>query len=316
MLSNIKPWLKFIRATNLIIMVITFYLIRGFVWRSFANDLGGEAVIDDLSFLVLVIVTLLVAAAGNIVNDIYDIEIDQINKPDKIFINKIISKKGAWQVYFVLNGLALGLIVWLFFRIDWFLIWMYPFGYILAVSMLWLYSYKYKKSVLRGNVIVSIFVTFVPLSICYPELVNTFIGRISWQDFFVFVSIAYIFFAFISTMLREIIKDIEDKDGDAQFGGQTLPIVYGVARAKRIAYIFGGLLLILMVIAEYWLFLSKLYWSTVYGLASVLLPMLYLLFNLNKAHLKKDFHHLSQIAKIIMLAGLIFLIVLHFEYYF
>ena len=105
----------------------------------------------------------------------------------------------------------------------------------LTWSMLWLYSYRYKKSVLIGNIIVGIFVSFVPWSVCYPELVNALIGKIPYQSFFVSTGIIYILFAFISTILREIIKDIEDKEGDAQFGGKTLPIVYGVPKAKRIA---------------------------------------------------------------------------------
>jgi hypothetical protein len=74
-------------------------------------------------------------------------------------------------ILFVLNAIAMALIFWVYFQIDWFLIWMYSFGLFLTWSMLWLYSYRYKKSVLIGNIIIGIFVSFVPWSVCYPELV-------------------------------------------------------------------------------------------------------------------------------------------------
>lgn len=308
-------WYKFFRMTNVLIMVITFYLIRILVIIPYANAFEIALTFNNLHFSLLIIVTMLSASAGNIVNDIYDVEIDQINKPKKVFINRIISKQNAWNLYFVLNIIAMILIFWVYTQIDWFLIWMYPFGFFLTWSMLWLYSYRYKKSVLIGNIIVGIFVSFVPWSVCYPELVNALIGKIPYQSFFVSTGIIYILFAFISTILREIIKDIEDKEGDAQFGGKTLPIVYGVPKAKRIAQIVGVLLLMMMSFSVYFLFIETLYLSAIYGILTVILPTIYLLISLEKASEKKTFHQLSQIAKLIMMAGLVFLIVLYFEYY-
>lgn len=308
-------WYKFLRMTNILIMVITFYLIRILVVVPYANAFDIVLTFNDWHFIILIIVTMLSASAGNIVNDIYDVEIDEINKPDKVFINKIISKENAWQLYFVLNGVAMILIFWVYFQIDWFLIWMYPFGFFLTWSMLWLYSYHYKKSVLIGNIIVGIFVSFVPWSVCYPELVNALIGKTPYQPFFVSTGIIYILFAFISTILREIIKDIEDKEGDAQFGGQTLPIVYGVSIAKRIGQSVGVILLAMMSFSVYFLFIEKLYLSAVYGVLTVIAPTTYLLISLEKASKKKTFHQLSQVAKLVMMAGLFFLIILYFEYY-
>lgn len=311
----IFQWYKFLRMTNILIMVITFYLIRILVVVPYANAFDIALTFDDWHFIVLIIVTMLSASAGNIVNDIYDVEIDQVNKPKKVFINRIVSKKNAWRLYFVLNGIAMALIFWVYFQIDWFLIWMYPFGFFLTWSMLWLYSYRYKKSVLIGNIIVGIFVSFVPWSVCYPELVNALIGTIPYQSFFVSTGIIYILFAFISTILREIIKDIEDKEGDAQFGGKTLPIVYGVVKAKRMAQGVGVLLLGMMSFSVYFLLTEKLYLSGFYGILTVIAPTIYLLVSLEKASEKKTFNQLSQIAKLVMMAGLFFLIVLYFEYY-
>ena len=141
-------WYKFFRMTNVLIMVITFYLIRILVIIPYANAFEIALTFNNLHFSLLIIVTMLSASAGNIVNDIYDVEIDQINKPKKVFINRIISKQNAWNLYFVLNIIAMVLIFWVYTQIDWFLIWMYPFGFFLTWSMLWLYSYRYKKSVL------------------------------------------------------------------------------------------------------------------------------------------------------------------------
>lgn len=314
-MNTFIQWYRFLRATNILIMVITFYLIRILVVLPYSNAFDIALIFNDWHFTMLIIVTMLSASAGNIVNDIYDVEIDQINKPNKVFINRIISKKNAWRLYFALNTIAMVLIFWVYSQIDWFLIWMYPFGFFLTWSMLWLYSYRYKKSVLIGNIIVGIFVSFVPWSVCYPELVNALIGQIPYQPFFVSTGIIYILFAFISTILREIIKDIEDKEGDAQFGGKTLPIIYGVLKAKRMAQSVGILLLIMMSCSVYFLFVEQLFISTFYGILTVITPTIYLLFKLEKASEKKAFHQLSQVAKLIMMAGLIFLLVLYFEYY-
>ena len=308
-------WYKFFRMTNVLIILITFYLIRMLVVVPYANAFEVELIFNDWHFMIWVVVTMLSTISGNIINDIYDIEIDQVNKPNKVFINQLISKKNAWRLYFSLNTIAMFLVFWIYFHVDWFLIWMYPLVFFLAWTVLWLYSYRYKKSVLIGNLIVSVFIAFVPWSVFYPELVNMLNGTIPYESFFVFTSFIYIFFAFISNTLREIIKDIEDKDGDAQFGGKTLPIVYGVRNAKRIGQGFGTLLLGIMCFSIYLLLIEKLNFSAIYGVLVVIFPTIYLLINLEKASEKKRFHQLSQIAKLIMLAGLIFLVVLYFEYY-
>lgn len=311
----LKKWFQFLRLINILIMVMTFYLIRILVLIPYAENFGVEPIFSDFHFTILVIVTALTASAGNIINDIYDIKIDQINKPNKVFINQIISEFAAFRLYILLNITSLALIFWVYSQIDWFLIWMYPFGFFLTWSMLWLYSYKYKKSVLRGNVIVGIFVSFVPWSVCYPELVNALIGKIPYDSVFVFTGILYILFAFVSTILREIIKDIEDKDGDAQFDGKTLPIVYGVQKAKRIAQLFGVLLVAMVIFSVTLLTQNNLIWSAIYGIVVIIVPVLYIIFKLEKESQKEGFHQLSQWSKLVMLAGLVFLVVLYFEYY-
>lgn len=314
-MSRILQWYKFLRTTNLLIMVITFYLIKYLVLVPYAVQFDVELLFNDWNFLLLVIVTMLTASAGNIVNDIYDVDIDQINKPEKVFINRLISKKNAWRLFFTLNGLAMILIFIVYSNIDWFLIWMYPFGFFLTWSMLWLYSYRYKKSVIVGNLIVGVFVSFVPWSVCYPELVNTAVGTIPNSPVFMFTGIIYIVFAFVSTILREIIKDIEDMDGDAQFGGKTLPIVYGAKKAKRVGQFVGLLLIAIMTVSTYLLFNIELTISAIYGIVTVIIPTLYVLWALEQASDKKTFHQLSQISKLVMLAGLIFLIVLYLDFY-
>ncbi len=314
-MTKVLEWFKFVRLVNILIMAMTFYLIRMLVLEPYAQRHSVELVFQHWHFLVLVIVTALTAAAGNIVNDIYDIEIDKINKPNKVFIPQIVSKTGAWRIFYTFNVLAMLLIFWVYSDIDWLLIWMYPFGFFLTWSMLWLYSARFKKSVLIGNIIIGFFVSFVPWSVCYPELVNVAIGTIPNNSIFVFTGIIYIIFAFVSTVLREIIKDIEDQHGDAQFGGRTLPIVHGVAKAKQIGYWVGILLLALVGFAMYGLWQNELYGTVVFALLSVVFPTLYLLLKLREASEKRDYHRLSQIAKIIMLAGLLLLVVLYFEYY-
>ena len=305
----LKKWFQFFRLGNVIIMLLTFYLIRYCVSKPYANQYNINLIFNEFNFILLVCVTALTAMAGYVVNNIYDAELDKINKPTQSFIESLITRSNAWKLFFGLNLAATFLIFRVYFSIDWFLIWMYPFGFFLTWGMLWLYSFRYKKSVLKGNLIVGLFVSFVPWSVCYPELVDMALGKIPWDGMFFYAGILYIVFAFVSTILREIIKDCEDIEGDAQFGCRTLPVVYGIAYTNRFAQVVSTVLLLLLIFASVLLFKLKLIWSLAYSMVFIVLPLLIIFSKLKGSTTKKDFHNLSQICKVLMLTGLLFLLV-------
>lgn len=264
----------------------------------------------------MVIATMIVAAGGYIINDIYDYPIDKINKPEKTFINNLISERNALYLYGLTNILVILAGVYFYIRTGWKASYLYP---IVGISMLWLYSYRLKKSILLGNLTVALFCAFVPFMVYVPEatidfpeyeLVRNFQVGTSNAMYNVFA--AYAMFAFLSTFYREIVKDIEDKNGDAIYNARTLPIVFGNKVAKFFAILMAiGLIFFVGYVIGWESRFGSLV-RVMYASIFILLPILYSLYQLLLAKAQKDFHHISQVIKMVMLTGLLYLLVFYF----
>lgn len=303
-------FLKFIRFPNLVIVGLTQYLIRWCILEPFAHTAGIDLIFSPFHFFILTLTTVLITAGGYIVNDIYDYPIDKVNKPNKVFINTLLSEKRAWQLFYSLNIGSLALTTYLYFAIPNLFIWVFPIALAMLTAMWW-YSYRLKKTVLWGNLMVSLFCALVPLSVFLPEayvldynMVNK-AAKIELET----ITIAYMVFAFVSTLLREIIKDIEDHEGDSLENCKTLPIVYGVKRAKQIANFTAIILLGLLGFAIYFLTQQQELLQAGYATIFIAIPVATILIRLQKAQKKSDFKLLSTLAKFVMLTGLLYLIV-------
>lgn len=300
--------LKLIRWKNLLIVALTQFLLQYLVVAPFHQQYEQLPILDGFHFSLLVLTTALIAAAGYVINDICDQEIDEINKPDEKIVGSQISEKIAYQFYFGLIGIG-GLIAiylaWHVERLDWFLI--YP----TANFMLWAYAKYFKKELVIGNLIVSVFSAGVAGIVLFPEFF-----RIDLEDwdynllFMISLFSGYLFFAFTSSMMREVVKDLEDMEGDRQFGANTLPVMVGVQKTKIFASIWGILLMVIFLILMGILVYQNRVVSALIGLVLVLLPLSYSIFQLYLAKAKKDYHAISQLLKFVMLGGLIFLILL------
>tara|TARA_B110001454_G_C12691115_1_gene422350 strand:+ start:75 stop:992 length:918 start_codon:yes stop_codon:yes gene_type:complete len=295
-------FLKLIRYKNLLMVLLTLVLTKYALIHSFITN----SYLSDFYFAVLTLSVLLITAGGYIINDIYDIEADKINKPNKLFIDKTISKKNAWKSYFILT--FLGLILGVFLSIS-KLLPFYSLFFIFTIIGLFFYSKNLKKQILIGNFLVSFFVGLTIFLLISFELDNHFKTpnkgiTNAFNIIFPFWSvIGYSFFAFLTTFVREIIKDIEDVNGDLKLKSNTLPIIFGRKRASKVAFFFSAvllvfLLIILQIIKSDILFLG-------YGIIFILLPLLYFLYKLWFSKSKQDYSLLSKILKIIMLFGIL-----------
>ncbi|WP_299013568.1 geranylgeranylglycerol-phosphate geranylgeranyltransferase [uncultured Polaribacter sp.] len=248
-------------------------------------------------FILLAISIIFTTAAGYVINDIFDIETDLINKPQKTYISKIISLKNGRILYFILTVFA-GVIAFSFS--------IKPIHYVLFFGtpiLLFLYSKYFKRTLFVGNLIVSI---LVPLPIYMVYLidfipfktnVSTFDNPIYYATYF------YLVFAFLTTLIREIIKDIEDVNGDLKINAKTLPIVFGRKRTKNVAFFFTVILLIFLI-----LIIRNITYAVIpliYSLLFLLLPLLYFVCKLWFAKGKKDYSKLSGFMKIIMFFGIL-----------
>ncbi len=301
---NINAFLQLIRFPNLIIVALTQYLMRYCIIEPALKIDNVTASLDIFHFFLLVLSTVLIAAGGYVINDIADYEIDKVNKPDKLIIDKYISISRAQWLYHGINLLGFFISLYLAFYVQNIqLVFIYP----IAVVLLWLYSYYLKKMLLTGNVVVALFCAFVAVIVLFAE--RFILYHLSETQTFtvLLLFLGYAVFAYLSTMFREIIKDIEDIQGDHSFDCATLPIVLGVRWAKIIAAVFAISLLLFLAYASVWLFKVYAYIDLGYIIIGIILPIVYALFLLYNAKDKTDFHRLSQLAKYIMLSGILYL---------
>ena len=297
--------IRLIRFPNLLIVALTQYLLQYIVISPNFKAAGIEKSLDDFHFFLLVLATISITISGYIINDILDYDLDLINKPEKVIVTKYISIKNAYWYYHLNNLVGFVISFYLAFYFQNIpLVLIYPF----AIGLLFLYSKYLKKRVLIGNLTVAFFCAFVAGIVLFAER-NGFFQLPSEQFQNVkIIFVAYFVFAFLSTLYREIIKDIEDFKGDFNNGCETLPIKFGIPFAKTFALISGTILVLLTV---WWLFLQPSLFDSEKLLFVVLLfnflPVLISLVILKKASSKQDFSKSSQLAKYIMISGLFYL---------
>ena len=304
-------FLKLIRYKNLIMVLLTMILTKYALIHSYFQN----SYLSNLEFLTLALSVVFITAGGYIVNDIFDVETDKVNKPTKVFIDVTISKKNAWRSYFLISfsGLILGVyLTYIKSFID------YSFIFIFTILGLFVYSKFLKKVVLLGNFTISLFIGFV-IYIVYlfdikhiehsqltqKEINTSFILLEVW-----IIVISYVLFAFLTTFIREIIKDIEDVNGDLKIKAKTLPILCGRKRASKVAFFLSSVLFIFLIFVlksmqDNYLFLG-------YGIVFLLLPLLYFLYKTWFSRNKKDYSELSNQMKIIMLFGILSMLLFKF----
>jgi 4-hydroxybenzoate polyprenyltransferase len=298
----IKNWLQLIRFPNLTIGVLTQCLIQWLLLQPILNQNHLNPVLKPTIFVQLMLLFVLAGASGYILNDIQDRFIDSINKPTKWLVGNKIPVSLAQKAYYIslIFSILLALSLTPLFLKSLII------TFILNGS-LWLYAHYLKQTVLIGNVTVAILCAFAPAVLYWIEMNN--IQQLQIQDFksynlLNFVFLTYICMAFLTTLFREIVKDIEDVEGDRKGGCTTLPIVYGMDNAKKVTFCVGIVLLmaVLTMIAH----IERL-GCQIYLMITVFIPMLYALYLLQKATTKIEFSFLSKMAKGIMMTGLCYL---------
>jgi 4-hydroxybenzoate polyprenyltransferase len=273
---------RLVRWPNLAIMLLSLVLVRG---PLLLPGYPLRATVLAPRFGLLVLAALLVAAAGYIINDYYDVKIDAINRPDRLVVGRVMRRRHAMLAHLLLSGVGVVLAAALSWRLG---------GVTLgAALLLWGYSARFKRIALVGNLSIAALTAALVL---LPELQLLTGQRAVWL---------YALASFLLTVVREIVKDIEDMRGDAQHDCRTLPLVWGVARSKWVAGFFLASLGLLVagVIAEL-LTLGR--WPlAVWLLALVALPMAWLGRLLWLADRQRHFRQLSAWCKGIMLAGVL-----------
>lgn len=279
----LRGFYALIRFPNLLIIVLSEYLVRICLIGPKEEWLPQ---LLDFKFALLVFSTVFIASAGYIINDYYDIKIDLINKPDKVVVGHRMPRRTAMMGHFFLNfigisiGFALGFYVGL---INFF-----------SGFLLWLYSNQLKRLPFVGNFVVAILTgTSVWIVAVYFNIHDPLI--------YVFAT-----FAFFTTLMREIVKDMEDLKGDRIFGCKTLPIIWGYRRTKRFIY---GILSSFIATVVYIIWQADLPTLNIYFLL-MLIPTIYFVYKLYWSDTQKSFRYLSHFLKGVMLSGVLVMLMI------
>lgn len=299
-----KGFFKLIRYQNLLMLALMQLLFHyGFL----EQQPGLVLALSDFQYILLVLATVSIAAGGFVINNIMDQETDRINKPENVVVGKSISEAMAYNIYIGCNIIGVGIGFYLSNLIG-------KAGFsalfIVIAATLYLYATSLKQSLLIGNLIValllSVSVIIVGIFDLYPMINETNQPQMS---VLFRILLDYAVFAFMINFIREIVKDIEDMDGDYNTGMSTLPIVLGKARTAKVAFALAfipiaGLLYYInqnLLGLQYVLF---------YLLLFVIGPLFYFLIKIWGAKSKAEFHHLSTVLKCILLFGIFSILVI------
>jgi len=319
-------FLKLIRFPNLLIIAFTQYMVRYCILvpglkgtqlglEQYCLSLppeGLELIISNVDFFLLSLSTVMIAAAGYIINDYFDVRIDRINKPEQMVIDNGIKRRVAMGAHVVINSIAFVIGCGLSWKYDFF----YPGTFIFGISivLLWFYSTNFKRMFLIGNVTVAFLTGMVPLIIALFELklqtqhtghCLTLAKTTFWPLFLVVLVFAV--FAFIVTLLREIIKDMEDYEGDKENGCNTVAVAWGITRSKYIVALLTVGVMVLLGLIQLQLYSVHEMKSFWYFTAGLQLPFLILVARLLTASEKKHFTFSGGLTKVIMLSGICYL---------
>ena len=303
-MKGVDAYLKLFRWHNLLIIAATQYLFRYAIILPALAGAGVVPVLTHLEFLLLVVATMMIGAAGYAINDYFDLRIDRINKPGRIVLGKDLSRRHAIFSHSLLNVLAVGIGVFLSWRVGF---WPLAVVFLAVPSLLWLYSIRYKRKFLVGNLLVAFLSAFV-IGIVWVVEYRSLEGMAGLQAVSALVGLfarVFAFFAFFTTLIREVIKDVEDLKGDARAGCKTIPVILGVSATRKLLLVMIALLVVFVGYFQYLLFTTGWQLLMVYLLFLVQIPALGLFIQGLRAISPPAFRRMQQLLKFVMLTGVL-----------
>jgi 4-hydroxybenzoate polyprenyltransferase len=264
--------------------------------------------LSNWHFFLLVFSTLMLSAAGYIINDYYDVNTDTVNHPDRVIVGKKISYRLTFNLYLLFNFIAIliGLYIASVIHIK-----LVGLAFLMVSGLLWFYSTNYKSQLILGNIMVAMFAGLVPLMVLLFELplLNNFYKMQLWGlqinlNYIIWWLACYGIFAFMLTLIREIIKDTEDFEGDQAYGQQTLPVVSGTLAAKIVIISLLILTIGFLVYICFRFLFDPI--TLVYLISLIISPLLFVIFRIAEATSKRQYHQASLICKLVMLSGILY----------
>ena len=303
----IAAFFRLIRWPNLVFIALTQVLFEYCVYQKIYPGAAGNNG-ETKQFIFLVLASIMIAAAGYIINDYFDLNIDQVNKPGKVVVNVLINRRWVifWHMFLSLLGL--------FFTVSalpiaqyWYLV----LANLGSIILLWFYSTNLKKQLLIGNVLISLLTAWVILVIFfskYPLQIGSLYSVDRDEVRFFRFTVLYAAFAFIISLIREVIKDMEDMEGDRKYGCRTMPILWGVNASKVFVAVWIIVLIAMIGVVQFYVLPFGWWHSALYCIIFIVAPLAWIFRKLFRAQSSKDFHALSSVVKLVMLTGILSMI--------
>lgn len=298
----------------------TQFLLRFFVLRKILEQHGVQLEMDNQLFYLVVLSTVMIAAAGYIINDYFDVKTDLINHPDTVVVDRIIKRRWAIILHLVLT--VLGVFIGMYAALKTGYLRLAAF-HIIAAILLWFYSTNMKKQLLVGNIAVSLLtssVAFMPFMFEMGLLRHLHEGFIFEYRYAVLsclkITMVFAIFAFITSMAREIIKDIEDYKGDEATGGHTMPVVWGIRASKLTAFFLLVITALLLLFSVYNTVRAE---RTIYSIhiwyiiLVLIIPLVLLALYTIRSKESIQFKRASLMLKSIMLLGLCYCFIFYYQ---
>ncbi len=325
-----KGFIQFIKLTrplNLAIIALTMWLMRYFVIRPLVEAYGYELQFPFGKFLLLILSTVLIAAAGNVINDYFDQRTDRVNKPKDIIVGVHITRRVAMMTHQVLNAFGLAIAVYLAWSIG---MWKLSIVSFFAAGSLWFYSVQFKRDLIVGNVVIALLAGLVPIIVGIYEIpllvkeygsdvAQFFMKNAPNEDPSIYFKIMFYFilgyagFAFFLNLIREIQKDMADVKGDLYIGAQTIPLVYGLKNAKKIVGVLIAAGIGLLYALQQMVVPDRT--SFIYLSLAVVIPLVFSMWYNHRAVKREQFVKAGLFLKIAMLGGILYSIVHYAIYY-
>lgn len=310
-------FLRLIRIGNLFFVALFQLILRYCVVLPVLERSGVEPMLTTTNFIILIIATVTLTASGNVINDYFDVKADRINHPESVVVDKHIERRTVVLIHVILTllGVLCGLYISFVFRKE-----TYAFLFVAIPAILWFYSTHFKKQMLIGNLIVALLVAVTACLVASVEfaaivsntgesIINTPACEQAWS-----YTMGIAFFAFVTNLSREIVKDMEDVEGDVQCGCHTLPADMGIKYSKYIVIAIEIVMLIALW-ASYALFdiFSTIPLTKYYFAIALSIPTIIICIKLACSSTRKQFHTINLMCKFVMLAGVVMPLILYLQ---
>jgi 4-hydroxybenzoate polyprenyltransferase len=316
-----KAFLDLIRWKNLLMVILTMILMRYAVLDPLISKISvilikGNGAETPMSlqfpwydFAILVAATVCITAGGYVINDYFDIKTDLINKGKVIVGTKIARRKAMmWHSIFNISGVAAGF--YISYKSGYF--WL-GLLFLVVSGLLYFYSASYKRQFLIGNIIVALLTAMVPMLVVFyewPAIYKYYIVNavsLPPMNFIIYWVSGFALFAFLTNLAREIIKDIEDFEGDIAYGRNTVPVIIGIVSAKAVSICLIVITILLLYLI--WHFFISDIITLIYISVTIVLPLLFVIYKLVISSDKRQLHCASRTMKIVMMTGVLYSVV-------